>query len=598
MLKSGHQQPAHTFTTMPPIILIVESPNKAKKANEMFAGQIKAIASFGHVCDLPATPKDGIGIDRASMQGQYALTEDKTRTVDGKRSVAKIKKFINDNPGAEIILGTDADREGESIAAFLMKYLPLSPSTKRACFNAITKEKIELAINTAGHINLLDVNARETRRLTDRIIGYPGSTFLRNALKRKDVSAGRVQTAVEALVVERERKIRNHKSQPYYSVHFDLGGWEATWQVPASTEKRKGPKPNSEYDTDDKTPRCFNEATAREIANQRALSVEDCTETTTNQAPPSPLYTISLIQIANRILGWDAEKTMEVAQKLFEGDGSGHGHITYHRTDSPNIDPAAAEEIRTWLQAQGLPIPPEPNSWQCKNKQAQEGHEAIRPSYFEVTEAGATPEQQALYKLIRERAIYSQLAPARFASKRILLSDVATGSRKFTASARVLIDPGWLKTAAAKSPTMQDENAEDVPPQITLPTLQRGTVINIKKADVRPHVTKAPPRYTMNTLTSKLENLSIGRPATIASLLKNVQKKGTIVVQKDGKLKASELAEQCYDALYPRFTFASIGYTAELEKALDKIATGELDGKAIARMVWDRLEADSVRNLT
>lgn len=575
-----------------PIVLIVESPNKAKKANEMFADRIKAIASFGHVCDLPSNPKEGIGIDRASMHGEYALTEDSTRHVDGKRAVAKIKQFIKDNPGAEIVLGTDDDREGDSIAAFLMKYLKLPPNTKRACFNAITKEKIEHAIVTAGQINMNAVNSREARRLIDRIIGYTASPVLRNIIKQKGAAAGRVQTAVEALVVERERKIRNHKSQPYYSVHFDLGGWEATWQTPASTEKRKGTKPNSEYDTDDKTPRCFNEATAREIANQRALSVEECTETTTSRPPPSPLYTISMIQIANRMLGWDAEKTMQVAQKLFEGDGSGHGHITYHRTDSPNIDPAAAEEIRTWLQAQGLPIPPEPNSWKCKNKQAQEGHEAIRPSYFEVEEAGATDEQRALYKLIRERAIYSQLAPARYASKRIILSDVATGTEKFTATARTLIDPGWLNTAAAKSPTMQDENEEEAPPAITLPDLQRGTLINIKKADVRPHATKAPPRYTMNSLTSKLENLSIGRPATIASLLKNVQKKGTITVQKDGKLKATDLAEKCYDVLYPRFTFASIGYTAELEKALDKIATGELDGQALARMVWDRLDAD------
>lgn len=575
-----------------PIVLIVESPNKAKKANEMFAGSIAAIASFGHVCDLPSNPKEGIGIDRETMQGQYALTEDSTRHVDGKRAVAKIKQFVKNNPGAQIVLGTDDDREGESIAAFLMKYLKLSANTKRACFNAITKEKIEHAIATAGHINLNAVNSREARRLIDRIIGYTASPVLRNIIKQKGVAAGRVQTAVEALVIERERKIRNHKSQLYYTVHFDLGGWEATWQVPANAEKRKGPKPNSEYDTDDKTTRCFVEATAREIANQRALSVEECTETTISRPPPSPLYTISMIQIANRMLGWDAEQTMQVAQKLFEGDGSGHGHITYHRTDSPNMDSAAAAEIRDWLHSQGLPIPAEPNSWKCKNSQAQEGHEAIRPTHFEVEDAGATDEQRALYKIIRERAIYSQLAPARYAAKRIILTDVATETQKFTATARTLIDAGWLNTTAAKSPTMKDENEEEAPPAIKLPNLQRGSIINIKQAAIRPHDTKAPPRYTMNTLTSKLENLSIGRPATIASLLKNVQKKGTITVQKDGKLKATDLAEQCYDVLYPRFAFASIGYTAELEKALDKIATGELDGQVLARMVWDRLDTD------
>jgi DNA topoisomerase-1 len=284
---------------------------------------------------------------------------------------------------------------------------------------------------------------------------------------------------------------------------------------------------------------------------------------------------------------------MKVAQKLFEGDGAGHGHITYHRTDSPNIDPAAAEEIRTWLRAQGLPVPAKPNTWKCKNTQAQEGHEAIRPSYFEIENAGATDEQQALYKLIRERAIYSQLAPACYAVKRIILTDVATGTEKFNATARALTDPGWLKTVAAKSSTMQDEDdQEEAAPALTLPNLQRGALINVQKAEILPHATKAPPRYSLNSLTSKLEKLSIGRPATMPSLLKNVQTKGTIIVKKDGKLEATPFAEKCYDVLYPRFAFASIGYTSELEQALDLIAKGKLDGQALARNVWDQLDID------
>ena len=576
-----------------PILLIVESPNKAAHANQMFAGRIKAIASFGHICDLPSNPKVGIGIDRSTMTGEYALTENSQRRVDGKRTVAKIKKFLKENPGAPIYLGTDNDREGESIAGFLMQYLKLPLSTPRMRFNAITKEKIELALKLADKMDWLGVNSREARRLTDRIFGYDGSDYLQKCLKRKDAAAGRVQTAIEALVVERERKIRNHKSQSHYTVHFDLGGWTADWQVPTTAEKRTGPKPNSEYDIDDTTARCLIEGTARQIASHRTLSVDTCTEAIENRSPPSPLYTISLIQTANRVLGWDAETTMSVAQKLFEGDGAGHGHITYHRTDSPNIDPAAAEEIRTWLRAQGFPVPTEPNTWKCKNKQAQEGHEAIRPSYLEVENAGATDEQQALYKLIRERAIYSQLAPASYAVKRIILADVGTRTEKFTATARTLIDPGWLKTAAAKSPTMQDEDdPEKTTSALSLPNLQRGALINVQKAEIRPHVTQAPPRYTMNSLTSKLEKLSIGRPATIATLLKNVQKKGTITIKKDGKLEATPYAEQCYDILYPRFAFASIGYTAELEQALDQIAKGKLDGKELVRKVWDQFDID------
>lgn len=576
---------------MPSTLIIVESPNKTKKIEEMFPGRFKVLATVGHVCDLPRSPPMGtIGIDRTSMQGMYELTEDNKRFVDGKRVIAKLERYLYDNPGTEVYLGTDEDREGESIAAFVMHYLKLR-NPKRMRFNAITKEKIEKAFQNADYIDWDAVASREARRLIDRIIGYVASPVLISIINQRGVAAGRVQTAVEALVIERERKIRNHAARPYFSVHFDLGGWEATWQIPAGVEKRIGPKPNSEYDVDDTTARCFDEALARQVVNQRALLVASCTESVEVRLPPSPLYTISMIQVANDVLGWDAETTMQIAQKLFEGDGAGHGHITYHRTDSPNIDPAAAEEIRAWLQIQGLPIPLKPNTWQSKNKQAQEGHEAIRPSYFEVEEAGATEEQRALYKLIRERAIYSQLAPARYNVKRIVLTD-AGGTQNFTATARVLVDAGWRNTAAAKSVAMKEEAEVDAPLPTTLPSLQPGAAINIKEAQVRSHATKAPTRYTMNTLTAKLEKLSIGRPATMATLLKNVQTKGSISVGKDGRLAATPLAEKCYDVLYPRFGFSHIGYTAELEQALDKIATGKLDGQALARHVWDRLDAD------
>jgi DNA topoisomerase I len=576
---------------MQPTLIIVESPNKTKKIEDMFPGRFKAMATYGHVCDLPSNPATGIGIDRGSMTGQYQLTQDSKRRVDGKRIIANLQRYLKDHPGTEIYLGTDEDREGESIAGFVMKYLRLK-NPKRMRFNAITKEKIEQAYQRADHIDWNAVASREARRLIDRIIGYTASPYLFQKINQRGVAAGRVQTAVEALVIERERKIRNHQAQTYYTVAFDLGGWTAQWQIPASVSKRSGPKQNAEYDIDDTSQRCLDEAVARQIASYKTLLVDACTQTQESRLPPSPLYTISMIQVANRVLGWDAEQTMQVAQKLFEGDGSGHGHITYHRTDSPNIDPLAAEAIRTWLRQQGHPVPVKPNTWVCKNKQAQEGHEAIRPAYFEVEDAGANDEQRLLYRLIRERAIYSQLAPAHYAVKSITLTDAAKGTDKFTATARTITDAGWLKTPSAKSITMQDDGAEEVAPTVTLPNLQRGTMVTVRGTSVNAHTSKAPPRYTMNTLTAKLEKLSIGRPATMATLLKNVQTKGTILLRKDKKLEATALAEKCYDALYPRFAFASIGYTAELEEALDQIANGQLDGQVLARTVWDRLDAD------
>jgi DNA topoisomerase-1 len=579
---------------MPPILIIVESPNKTKKIEEMFPGKFKVMASYGHVCDLPHNPQNGIGINRETLEGEYELTENSRRFVDGKRTISKIKQYLKDHPGTEVYLGTDEDREGESIAAFITHYLNLK-NPKRMRFNAITKEKIQQAFDSAGEIDWGAVSSREARRLIDRIIGYTVSPVLLNIVREKGVAAGRVQTAVEALVIERERKIRNHKKQTYYTVQCDMGGWLAKWQVPAAKAKRANEKTNSDYDLDETGTHCTDEQNAKEVASLKTLIVSSCEETTTYQLPPSPLYTISMIQLANKVFDWDAGRTMETAQKLFEGDGSGHGHITYHRTDSPNIDPIAAQEIRQWLHDQGLPIPATPNKWVCKNKQAQEGHEAIRPTYFTTEDAGTTDDQRALYKLIRDRAIYSQLSPATYAVKKIVLKDSGQGTHIFTASTRTQKDPGWLNTKLAQNPIMQetDENPDQIPEAtVKLPNLQPGIMANIKNAEIVTHTTKAPPRYTMNTLTSKLERLSIGRPATIASLLKNVQTKGTVKLGRDKKLTATPLAEKCYDILYPRFLFANIGYTAELEQALDQIATGQLDGQALSRSVWDRLDED------
>lgn len=587
-----------TGHTMPPILIIVESPNKSKKIDEMFQGRFKAIATYGHICDLPKSPTDGgIGIDRDRMEGQYELTSDSKRNVDGKRTVAKLAKYLKDNPGTQVYLASDEDREGESIAAFVAHYLKLK-HYKRMRFNAITKEKIEAAFNKAGDIDWAAVESREARRLIDRIIGYVASPVLWRMIKQKGVAAGRVQTAVEALVIERERKIRAHTAQAYYTVHCDLGGWEAQWQIPDSTAKRTGPKTNAEYDIDDTANRCTDITQANAVAALPVLRVQSCKETIETRLPPSPLHTFAMIQLANKMLDWDAEYTMKVAQKLFEGDGSGHGHITYHRTDSPNLDPMAAEEIRALLRSQGLPVPETPNAWTAKNKQAQEGHEAIRPAYLEHVEAGSDQDQKALYRLIRERAINSQLAPAQYSAKRIILTDANQGPSIFTASARTLVDPGWLGTAAGASPLMAEDadgeqsGNEKKAPVLTLPNIETGRMINVQRAEVKTHSTKTPPRYTISTLTSKLEKLSIGRPATIASLLKNVQTKGTIQVLKNKTLAATTLAEACYDILYPRFTFSNIGYTAELELALDKIGDGDLEAKALASMVWARLDLD------
>lgn len=574
-----------------PALLIVESPTKTGKIEEMFHGRFKVMATYGHICDLPRNPKEGIGINRESMQGDYALTSDSNRGIDGTRAVERIREYLRENPGTVVYLGTDDDREGESIAAFVMKYLQLK-NPKRMRFNAITREKIEHAFQHADHIDWNAVASREARRLIDRVIEYVASPVLTRQVKQKGVAADRVQTAVEALVIERERKIRNHVAQTYYTVHMDLRGWQAEWQYQEPSIRGKGPKLNSDYDIDDATQRCFDAELARAASNQRALAIESCEDQIEQCLPPPPFHTLSLQQAANRILGWDADTTMHVAQKLFEGAGSGHGHITHHQTSSPNIDAAAAEEIRALLRAQGIAVPDTPNHWAVESRNAQEGREAIRPAYIDVEEAGATEEQRALYKLIRERALYSQLAPARFAVKRVTLTD-ARNTNRFIANTRALLGAGWMESPVASSPVLQDDDGRsENKAAVRLPRLAPGSAVNVGRAEVRSHTTQTPPRYTLSSLAAKLEKLGIGRPATLAAILKEVQTKGTIKLRVDGTLEATPLAEKCYDILYPRFGFSHIGYTAELEAALDQIAKGLLDGPRLVRHVWDRLDAD------
>jgi DNA topoisomerase-1 len=583
---------------MPTILFIVESPNKAKKIDEMFGGQYKALATYGHICDLPVSPKEGVGINRATLKGDYALTENKARTVDGKRTISRLLDFLKRNPELQVFLASDDDREGESISAFVAQYLKLPPDTPRIRFNSITKEAIEASVNSPDAINWNSVSSREARRLIDRIIGYTVSPILQQKVNNRSAAAGRVQTAVEALVIERERKIRNHVSQKYFTVTMDLGGWKAEWKYVPDPMPPVKPKPNSEYDIDKYTPVCFDEGLALQASRHKSLLVESCEQGQEYKMPPAPLYTTTMIQMADKLFKWDAIKTMQVAQKLFEGDGSGHGHITYHRTDNPNIDPAVAVEIQDWLIERNLPVGEDINTWTPKNKQAQGAHEAIRPTYFTIESAGIDEDQRKLYKLIRERAIYSQLAPAIYNVYRTVLVDGGLHKDRFTANAKSVRDHGWLVTQIANLPEFSnigDEDAEDQKAIESLPRLDQGSLVRVVSGTVLPHKTKSPPRYTLNTLISKLEDLSIGRPATIASILQNVQQKKTIEVKSTGKLHPTTLAETCYDMLYPVFAFAHIGYTAELEKALDVIAEGRMDGPGLVRKVWDRLDDECAR---
>lgn len=562
------------------MLIIVESPEKAKKLGIFFQDRFKVIATYGPICDLKQLEINGeIGIDRETIECQYAIIENSKRYIDGKRTVAHIQDYLQGHPDTAVYLGTDDDREGESLAAFLQHHLDLK-NPRRMRFNALTKEQIEHAYHTADTINPATVSARETRRLIDRIVDHTATPFLRQVVNKNTTATNQVQTAIEALIIERERTIRAHQAQTHYTVHLDFGHWQATWQVPKEEEKSTTHKANSEYDSEDTTGHCLNEATAHAITRHRTLLVDTCAETT-ETCPPPPLFcTLSLIQAAHSILGWTADYTMRTAQKLYEGDNADQGHITYHHTDNTNISPIAAAEIRHWLQKQNRPIPTPSNTFADDTKSPEPISEGIHPTNIQREIAGATDDQRALYTLIRERTLCSQFAPAQYIVKKIVLTDAIHRTEKFIASTRTQVAQGWLtKTAEIKIAQ---------PPHI--PSLKSGEMVNVRRAEIETHATQAPPRYTIGTLASKLQALGIGTPDTIATHLKNIQAQGAVSQDKDKNLHAARSSENCYDALYPRFLFAHIGYAIELEQALDKIANGTLDGKSLTRTIWNHID--------
>lgn len=573
-------------------LVIVESPIKAEKIAGLYP-DVTCVATAGHICDLPINPKTGIGINRETLLGEYALTEDKNRGIDGMRVVNRLRTIIEANPEVEVYLATELDREGESIAAFVVKYLHLRRFYRIAA-TAITKEAFDKAFASPQAIDWYRVNSRECRRLADRIIAYTCSPILRRVLGQQGVSVGRVQAAAEALIVERERQIRGHQSQTYYTVEYDMGGWIAQWKLSSEPKpKRSGPRSNGDYAIYDLKPRCIERATAAAAAGFKGLQVTQCDEAPETQLPPPPLDTLSMIQVANQLLDWSAEKTMQTAQRLYEGDSAGHGHITYYRTQLQSLDTAAAEKLRDWLRSQGLPVSTVRNEWPPKSQFAKEGQEAIRPTYIEVEEAGADADQRALYKLIRDRALYSQLAPARYFVKRIELTDPLRGNYVFTATAWTLVNAGWKATPSANTFGLPDCGKDgDVQAYnaVALPTLARGTLIKPLQATIKSHTTLEPPRYTIRTLIDALKVLGIGRPATITTIMKALERSGHLA--KDGTVQPTPLLERIYDVLYPRFAFAHIGYAAELELALDKVASGQLDGMELIRNVWKQLDID------
>ena len=546
--------------------LIVESPTKSKKIQSMLGKEWKVLASFGHIRDLPTR---SLGVDTRSFRPEYEVPP------KSRKTVARLRKEIPRD--GEIYLATDPDREGEAIAWHLQDLLKLR-KPRRVRFHAITREAIEGAIRSPDTIDMNLVQAQEARRLLDRLYGYLVSPALSRSLNNR-LSAGRVQSPALKLVVAREREIRNFKPIRHFGVRLFFvsdqdpeSSWHADWSV-------------KDWMGEDADPYCTDRALAERIAGIDAVEVVDCRVDEKRTKAPAPFTTSSLQQAASRVLGLKVKKVMELAQQLFES-----GHITYHRTDSRNLDPEAIDAIRAWLAEHGHQLPEQPNTWKS-GANAQEAHEAIRPTRIEVDLAGETPEQQALYALIRKRALASQMPPARYRRVRLTLNGTPPGLDRpaiFRATGLTLLEAGW--TLVESPPEPSDGSPEDESPNNPVPALEAGQRVSPVQGIVQEKQTRPPARYTEATLVKQMEKLGIGRPSTYAQIIETNTRRGYWKAGKGGKLEPTELGEQVVDWLDGRFRFMDLAFTRDLEQQLDDIAAGKAHQRPLLEATLDMIE--------
>ncbi len=539
-------------------LVIVESPSKIKSVKKYLGSGYDVMASVGHVRDLPKS-KLGVDIDN-NFKPQYINMPDK------KDVIKKLKEAAANSE--QVLLATDPDREGEAISWHLAHILGLDLNEKnRISFNEITKTGVSAGISNPHQINLDLVDAQQARRVLDRIVGYKLSPFLWRKVK-SGLSAGRVQTAVLRLIVEREREIEAFVSEEYWTIDAKLKAERKSFAA-----KLYGYSNGSKLDSID------NEESALKIVNDldgAQYVVSEIKKGTRNRQPAPPFITSTLQQEASRKLNYNGQRTMRIAQQLYEGvDIPGHGAtglITYMRTDSLRISEEARAAATKYIDEKygKKYLPTKPRYFKTKDG-AQDAHEAIRPTDVFMTpdsiKSGLTSEQYNLYKLIWERFIASLMASC---VQKTVAVDITAGDYLFKANGYSVEFKGFTELYEEG----KDDNSSD---DAELPEMKLGDVLKLKSLTPNQHFTLPPPRYTEPTLTKTLEENGIGRPSTFASIIAVISDRN--YVEKEKKtFKPTQLGFAVCDLMNEYFArIFETKFTAGLEKKLDKIGTGELD---------------------
>ncbi|MEL6389465.1 MAG: type I DNA topoisomerase [Bacteroidota bacterium] len=569
-------------------LLIVESPAKAKTIEKYLGKDFKVKSSYGHIRDLDKGSK---GISIENFEPHYVVSPEKKKVVKELRS--EIKKV------SEVWLATDEDREGEAISWHLCEELGLDvDTTKRIVFREITKPAVKKAIENPRLVDKNLVNAQQARRILDRLVGFELSEVLWRKVKNK-LSAGRVQSVAVKLIVEREREIMAHDSVSYYKVValFDV-------------KDKNGRKTTLKSELTDRLTDIEEARSFLADCKGAIFKIRDIEIKPTQRKPAPPFTTSTLQQEASRKLGFAVKRTMSTAQRLYE-----QGHITYMRTDSTALSNLAIGTIADLIHKDYGEDYHKVRQFKSKNSNAQEAHEAIRPTYIENKEVSDDRDQQRLYELIWKRTVACQMANARLEKTNVDIGISTLPDRRLKATGEVMKFDGFLKVYMESKDDEDDDEAKGI-----LPPLATGQVLDLQAIKATERFTRPPARFTEASLVKKLEELGIGRPSTYAPTITKIMEatRGYVVKESregaprdyqeltlsGGEIsqdKLNEITGATSNRLYPSDLgmvvtdfldqhfdeIMNYGFTADIEEKFDQIAEGDGEWKEMLKQFYE-----------
>lgn len=562
-------------------LVIVESPAKARTIQKYLGKDFEVMASYGHVRDL--VPKEG-AVDPAH---DFAM---KYQVIDkNQKHVTEIAKAMK--KAETLYLATDPDREGEAISWHLYELLQEKKALKdkdvhRVVFHEITKRAIQEAVDNPRELSMDLVNAQQARRALDYLVGFNLSPLLWKKIRR-GLSAGRVQSPALRMIVEREEEIEKFTPREYWTIEADVSSKGQNFD--AKLSHFEGQK-LSQFTISEGESAHDVEAALLRAASGR-LTVHKVDKKQRKRNPAAPFTTSTLQQEASRKLGFTAQRTMRVAQQLYEGieiDGNSIGLISYMRTDSVNLAQEALDEIRGLIASRygSDNVPGEARIYKTKSKNAQEAHEAIRPTSAErvpeAIKAHLTKDQYKLYDLVWKRTVASQMVHATIDTVAV---DLAAGSERnlFRATGSTVVHPGFM---AVYQESQDDAKAEDADDNRLLPPLLNGESVDLLKIRTEQHFTEPPPRFGEASLVKALEERGIGRPSTYASIISTLQQREYVTLEKR-RFYPTDVGRVVNKFLTEHFTqYVDYDFTAHLEDELDDVSRGERAWVPVLKGFW------------